>query len=80
MAGGERGGGVTPSTFLDGRVSLYGGDCLATIKTLADNSIDAVVTDPPYALDKFIAERNEAQRQQKWLNMASGFPTLRVTK
>jgi hypothetical protein len=29
---------------------LHAGDCLDVIKTLADNSIDAVVTDPPYAL------------------------------
>ena len=37
-------------TFLDGRVVLHGGDCREVIRTLAANSIDAVVTDPPYAL------------------------------
>jgi site-specific DNA-methyltransferase (adenine-specific) len=36
--------------FLDGRVTLHAGDCLAIVKTLPDNSIDACVTDPPYAL------------------------------
>lgn len=36
--------------FLNSRVQLRGGDCLAVIKTMADNSIDSVVTDPPYAL------------------------------
>lgn len=32
------------------------GNCLDVLKTLADNSIDAVVTDPPYGL-KFMAKR-----------------------
>jgi DNA modification methylase len=39
-----------PSQFLDGRVTLMPGDCMEVVRTLADNSIDAVVTDPPYAL------------------------------
>ena len=29
---------------------VYQGDCLIRIKELPDNSIDAIVTDPPYAL------------------------------
>lgn len=29
---------------------LHLGDCLATLKTLPDNSIDSIVTDPPYGL------------------------------
>ena len=37
-------------TFLDGRVTLHDGDCLSVVRCLADDSIDAVVTDPPYAL------------------------------
>ena len=36
--------------LLDGRVTFHCGDCLSVIKTLADNSIDSVCTDPPYAL------------------------------
>lgn len=32
------------------RFTLYGGDCLAVLDTLPENSIDAVVTDPPYHL------------------------------
>lgn len=39
-----------PVSFLDGRVVLHGGDCREVIRTLADGSIDAIVTDPPYAL------------------------------
>ena len=38
------------TTFLDGRVTLRAGDCREVIKSLPDNSIDSVVTDPPYAL------------------------------
>ena len=32
-------------------VELHHGDCLDILATLADNSIDAVITDPPYGLD-----------------------------
>ena len=32
-------------------VELHHGDCLDILATLADNSIDAVVTDPPYGLE-----------------------------
>jgi DNA modification methylase len=37
-------------TFLNGRVELHAGDSRDVLKTLADNSIDSIVTDPPYAL------------------------------
>jgi DNA modification methylase len=39
-----------PQSFLGGRVVLHAGDCAKVIKTMPDNSIDSVVTDPPYAL------------------------------
>ena len=32
-------------------VRLYLGDCLEVMKTLPDNSVDAVVTDPPYGVN-----------------------------
>lgn len=34
----------------DGKVTLHAGDCLEVLATLAENSIDAIVTDPPYEL------------------------------
>ena len=37
-------------SFLNGRVILKPGDCRDGIKSIPDNSIDAIVTDPPYAL------------------------------
>jgi DNA modification methylase len=41
---------MTATTFLNGRVTLHAGNCLDRIKDIPDASIDAVVTDPPYAL------------------------------
>ena len=29
---------------------IINGDCLEVLKTFADNSIDSIVTDPPYGL------------------------------
>lgn len=37
-------------------VSLHHGDCLAVLRTLPENSVDAVVTDPPYGLS-FMAKK-----------------------
>ena len=37
--------------YSDNRVSLYHGDCIEVMRQLPDNSVDAVVTDPPYLLD-----------------------------
>lgn len=36
--------------FLNGKVQLFNGDSRDVLKKLPDNSIDSVVTDPPYAL------------------------------
>ncbi|MFC3208115.1 DNA methyltransferase [Aquamicrobium soli] len=40
--------------FLDGRVTLFGGDCLDVLDRLPENSVDAVVTDPPYHLTSIV--------------------------
>lgn len=37
-------------TFLNGRVTLHGGDNREVLKGFADCSVDSIVTDPPYAL------------------------------
>lgn len=39
-----------PKSFHDGRVVLYEGDCLSVLDGLAENSVDAICTDPPYHL------------------------------
>lgn len=36
--------------YQDAHVTLYCGDCVATMKTMPDNSVDSIVTDPPYGL------------------------------
>lgn len=36
------------------RVELHEGDCLETLRTLPDNSVDSVVTDPPYHLTSIV--------------------------
>jgi DNA modification methylase len=41
---------VSTQTFLNGRVTLMGGDCLDVLRTMPDASVDSVVTDPPYAI------------------------------
>lgn len=39
-----------------GNATLYLGDCLAALKTMADSSVDSIVTDPPYGLS-FMGKR-----------------------
>ena len=38
----------TQGEKMGGRVELYHGDCLEEMKKLQDESIDTVLTDPPY--------------------------------
>lgn len=41
---------IETEVFLDGKVELRKGDCRDVLRSIPDNSIDSVVTDPPYAL------------------------------
>ena len=43
---------------------LHQGDCLEVLRTFADNSIDSIVTDPPYGLSK---EPDMAEVLRHWL-------------
>lgn len=45
-------------------VVLYHGDCMAVLPTLAENSVHAVVTDPPYELTS--GNSNSGFMNQKW--------------
>jgi site-specific DNA-methyltransferase (adenine-specific) len=51
-------------------VQLYLGDCLEIMKTLPDNSVDAVVTDPPYGIG-YASNRTTALNGGKRKNQAS---------
>eukprot|EP01009_Symbiontida_sp_KSa7_P004099 NODE_1_length_16519_cov_5.649970_g0_i0.p2 GENE.NODE_1_length_16519_cov_5.649970_g0_i0~~NODE_1_length_16519_cov_5.649970_g0_i0.p2 ORF type:complete len:415 (-),score=121.90 NODE_1_length_16519_cov_5.649970_g0_i0:7020-8264(-) len=44
-----------PTLFHDGKVALYGGDCMAILDQLEPNSLDAVCSDPPYHLTSIVA-------------------------
>lgn len=41
---------IEAETFAESDIRLICGDCLETMRTLPDNSVDSVVTDPPYGL------------------------------
>jgi site-specific DNA-methyltransferase (adenine-specific) len=48
------------------RWSLLPGDCIAVLKTLPDNSIDAIITDPPYGLEFMGSEWDAPWKQDGW--------------
>ena len=41
---------------MNDKINLLQGDCLQTMKTLPDNSVDAIVSDPPYGIS-FMAKK-----------------------
>lgn len=58
------------ATYLNERVTVHGGDCIGVMKTLADNSVDAVVTDPPYGLEFMGRDWDGADGFRRSLNEA----------
>jgi len=45
---------MSTTSFHDGRVVLHHGDCLDVLDAIEPNSIDSVVTDPPYHLTSIV--------------------------
>lgn len=45
---------MVAEVFLDGRLSLCGGDCREVLAAMPENSVDACVTDPPYHLTSIV--------------------------
>jgi site-specific DNA-methyltransferase (adenine-specific) len=45
---------IEPKSFLGGKVILRAGDCLEVMAALPDNSVDAIVCDPPYHLTSIV--------------------------
>ncbi len=54
---------LTPYSF--GRATLFRGDCFDWLEQQPDNSIHAVVTDPPYGLVEYAPEQQEKLRNGK---------------
>jgi DNA modification methylase len=52
-------------TFHDGKVTLHAGDCLDVLKAVPENSIDAVVTDPPYHLTSIVKRFGKANPEKE---------------
>lgn len=46
------------------KVELYQGDCLEVMKNMSDNSIDLIVTSPPY--NNFRNRRTQKNREEYW--------------
>ena len=61
---------MTPTQFLDGRVIMYPGDCLEVLVSLPENSIDSIVTDPPYGLEFMGKEWDGSNGFRRSLNAA----------
>lgn len=45
---------MTSKTFLDGKVTLYSGDCMEVLASLPENSVGSIVCDPPYHLHSIV--------------------------
>lgn len=52
--------------YFDDLAAVYAGDCLEVLRELPDNSVDAVVTDPPYGLGNTSPEL-VAETITKWV-------------
>lgn len=55
-------------SFFNGRVTLHAGDSRDVLKTLANNSIDSIVTDPPYALVSIVKRFANSPRSERTEN------------
>ncbi len=56
---------MVPQFQKDG-VSLYRGDALAVLSVLSDNSVDAILTDPPYSSGGVTLGARQAEPSHKY--------------
>src|SRR5208337_3840353 len=54
-----------PRVLVPGRVVLHPGDCVEVLRGLKDNSVDSVVTDPPYALTSIVKRFGQTSETDK---------------
>jgi len=52
-------------------ITLHLGDCLEVMKGMDDNSVDAVITDPPYGMNKAVWDK----KIPKWLHLVDKIKT-----
>lgn len=52
-------------TFLNGRIQLHCGDCLAVMESFEENSFDSAVCDPPYHLQSIVKRFAKTGRTDK---------------
>jgi len=75
-------GDFTKTEHLDGKVTLYGGDNRDVLRSMPDNSIDSIVTDPPYALVSIVkrfgntAASDETKTSERVRSRADGYARL----
>jgi DNA modification methylase len=63
-------GGIVKPYYQDGPVTIYEGDCIEIMRQLPDESVHAVVTDPPYGLEFMGREWDGADGFRRSLNAA----------
>ena len=56
---------VPPTEFKVDRATLYSADCLSWLSSRNDNSVHAVITDPPYGLHEYTVKEQQKLRQGK---------------
>lgn len=56
---------MSAETFLNGRVTMHCGDCLAVMDTFEESSFDSCVTDPPYHLQSIVKRFAKTGRTDK---------------
>ena len=61
-------------------IELWNGDCLELMKDIQDNSIDLVITDPPYKLNKTTGSMTSSSKSDRWQgNLRAGDKTANIT-
>ena len=61
-------------------IELWKGDCLELMKNIDNESIDLVITDPPYKLNKTTGSMTSSAKVDKWQgNLRAGDKTANIT-
>lgn len=58
---------------MEDRITLYNDDCMEVMRSIADNSIDLIVTDPPYRVTTYGTSFNHGMFENKATNQGMVF-------